>query len=207
MNTIKYQDLPEDRKEQIRNKHREAGLHDDWWEYVYEDAKEIGKQFGLDIEDIFFSGFWSQGDGACYKGSLRFKECEERDLPEEVRGIYRTLHGVRVLLDIVTPDISWRVLVTHGGSYVHEHTMQIDTNISADIDDPIGGEGTALETILKETEEDVAEALRDYARWIYKNLEREHEYLNSDECIDEQLYDEEYDDEQETIGQDKYRIQ
>ena len=198
MSTIKYQDLPEDRKEQIRNKHREAGLHDDWWEYVYEDAKEIGKQFGLDIEDIFFSGFWSQGDGVCYKGLLRFKECDESALPEEVRGVYQALHVVNSLLKIMYSDDYLFVGIKTDGRYSHEYGMDFrfyeERSYEAD-------------EIVNVHREGIEEALRDYARWIYKSLEAEYEYLNSDECIDEQLYDEEYDDEQETIGQDKYRIQ
>ena len=187
MNTIKYQGLPEDRKEQIRNKHREAGLHDDWWEYVYEDAKEIGKQFGLDIEDIFFSGFWSQGDGACYKGSLRFKECDERDLPEEVRGVYQALHAVSSLLKIMDSDDYLFVDIKTDGRCSHEYGMDFryyeDRSYEA-------------EEVVDVHREGIEEALRDYARWIYKSLEAEYEYLNSDEYIDEHLHDEEYENEQ-----------
>lgn len=191
MNTIKYQDLPEDRKEQIRNKHREAGLHDDWYEYVYEDAKEIGTQFGLNIEDIFFSGFWSQGDGACYKGSLRFKACDESELPEEVRGVYRTLHEVDSLLKILDSDEYLYIGISLGGRCTHEHNMLFEFYKESN---------ETAEAIVDSKEDDICEALRDYARWIYKSLEAEYEYLNSDEYIDEQLYDEEYENEQETIG-------
>lgn len=191
MNTLKYQDLPEDRKEQIRNKHREAGLHDDWWEYVYEDAKEIGKQFGLLIDDISFSGFWSQGDGACYKGSLRFKECDERDLPEEVRGVYQALHEVDSLLKIMDSYDYLYVRISLGGKCTHEHNMLFEFyNESSE----------EADAVIDAHEESICDALRDYARWIYKNLEKEYEYLTSDECIDEQLHGEEYENEQETNG-------
>ena len=187
MNTIKYQDLPEDRKEQIRNKHREAGLYDDWWEYVYEDAKEIGKQFGLFIDDVLFSGFWSQGDGACYKGSLRFKECDERDLPEEVREVYRTLHTVNSLLKIMDSDDYLFVGIKTDGRYSHEYGMDFSYYEDRSYE---------AEEVVDVHREGIEEALRDYARWIYRTLEKEYEYLTSDECIDEHLHDEEYDDEE-----------
>lgn len=194
---IKYQDLSEERKEQERQEYRQYGLNYDWWAGVYDYAHDTAAKFGLDIDDIFFSGFWSQGDGACFTGDFRFKPCVVAELPEKVRDIYKTLHEVDSLLKIAVPHFIWVVDITHTGRYSHEYTMQIDTNISADIDDPVGGEGTALETIMKETEQGVAEALRDYARWIYSILEEEYEHLTSDETIDELLHDEEYDDEQD----------
>jgi len=200
MNTIKYQDLPEDRKEQEREKYREHGLDYDWWDGVYDYAKETAGKFGLEIDDIFFSGFWSQGDGAFYTGRLIFKPCVVAELPEEVRDIYETLYEVHSLMKIAVPFFIWIVDISHVGRHSHGHTMQIATDISADIDDPIGGEGTALETIMKETEQDVAEALRDYALWIYRTLEKEYEFLTSDECIDDLLHSEEYENEQEIDG-------
>ena len=38
-----------------------------------------------------------------------------------------------------------------------------------------------------DAEEVVTEALRDLARWLYRQLEREYEYLTSDEAVDETI--------------------
>ena len=38
-----------------------------------------------------------------------------------------------------------------------------------------------------DAEEAVIEALRDLARWLYRQLEREYEYLRSDEAVDETI--------------------
>ena len=38
-----------------------------------------------------------------------------------------------------------------------------------------------------EAENSVIEALRDLARWLYRQLEREYEYLSSDEAVDETI--------------------
>jgi len=38
-----------------------------------------------------------------------------------------------------------------------------------------------------DAEDIVTEALRDLARWLYRQLEREYEYLTSDEAVDESL--------------------
>jgi hypothetical protein len=38
-----------------------------------------------------------------------------------------------------------------------------------------------------DTEDVVAEVLCDLARWLYRQLEREYEYLTSDEVVDEAI--------------------
>ena len=38
-----------------------------------------------------------------------------------------------------------------------------------------------------DAEEVVIEALRDLARWLYRQLEREYDYLSSDEVVDEAI--------------------
>ena len=193
MNTIKYQDLPEDRKEQEREKYREHGLGYDWWDGVYDYAKETAEKFGLDIDDISFSGFWSQGDGASYTGNLFFKECDASELPEDVRDVYRTLHEVNSLIKIAhSKEYLFAQITRDASMYAHEGSMQFDF-----------AEGVTEECacdILDAREKDITEALRDYARWIYRTLEKEYEYLTSDEAIDELLHYEEYENEQETNG-------
>ena len=41
-------------------------------------------------------------------------------------------------------------------------------------------------------DETVVEALRDLARWLYRQLEREYRYLSSDEVVDETLIANDY---------------
>lgn len=62
--------------------------------------------------------------------------------------------------------------------YSHEHTVTIDVE-NEDGD-------TAPQ------EEAVAEALRDFMRWIYRALEREHDWRNDDAQVDESLIANEY---------------
>ena len=47
--------------------------------------------------------------------------------------------------------------------------------------------------VSDETEEAIAEALRDFMRWIYRNLEREYEFITSAEEVAETLRINEYD--------------
>lgn len=190
---IKYQDLPEERKERERQNYREHGLGYDWWEGVYDYTKETAGKFGLAIEDIFFSGFWSQGDGASYTGNLFFKECDASELPEEVRDVYRTLHEVNSLIKIAhSKEYLFAQITRDASMYTHEGSMQFD--FAEDVTEEYACE------ILDAREKGITEALRDYARWIYRTLEKEYEYLTSDEAIDELLHGEEYENEQENNG-------
>ena len=64
--------------DKLFDKWREAQCQDEWWEFVFEQAYEDGKERGFYIDsaykgqthhlDICFSGFWSQGDGASWRG-------------------------------------------------------------------------------------------------------------------------------------------
>jgi hypothetical protein len=76
-----FPELSDVAKEKARSWYRELGPHDDWWDAVYEDFERICEILGIRLKTtpvrlmgggtrakpcIWFSGFWSQGDGACY---------------------------------------------------------------------------------------------------------------------------------------------
>jgi len=178
---MNYKDLAEDVKERLRDKYRYIHVDDlDWWDGVYDWAKEDAAKFGLDIEDICFSGFSSQGDGASFVGELRFKECDVTDLNEGAKELYDVLAGVYGLIKIVAEESELRVHIEQRGNYCHENTMGFDYYTRYDNTD-------AVDTILATKEEEIEEALRGYARWIYRTLEKDYDYLTSDEAIDEYL--------------------
>src|SRR5690606_10902815 len=58
--------------ENLRN--HEGYLDYKWWDSTYEDVKTIAALFGLEIDEIYFSGFYSQGDGACFEGYYSYKK-------------------------------------------------------------------------------------------------------------------------------------
>jgi hypothetical protein len=45
-----------------------------------------------------------------------------------------------------------------------------------------------LQDMTADAEDVVTEALRDLARWLYRQLEREYDYLSSDEMVDETIF-------------------
>ena len=80
---FKFDELSDSAKDRARDDARYNDVQDEWWDAVYEDAVRTGSILGIEIStttrrtgsgksyettDIFFSGFSSQGDGACFSG-------------------------------------------------------------------------------------------------------------------------------------------
>jgi len=186
INLYTFNELSDSAKERARDWWRKCSDYDTFWsECVIDDAKEQGRNMGLDIDRVYFRGFWSQGDGACYVGS--WNACDVKagetakdwgDSPEtkEIRRIASQFEETAKNF----PNASFRV--KHSGHYSHEYCTTFDVSLGEDEDN-----GSISQEEWSRTESDLIETARDYMRWIYKQLEKEYEYQNSDEVIDELL--------------------
>lgn len=170
-----FSELNDDAKENARNQYRENNLDYEWWDAVYDDAKTIGTLFGLEIENIYFSGFWSQGDGACFEGSYRYQKgglkAVKAYAPQDTG-----LHGIVKRLQQVQARHFYNLQATckRRGHYMHSGCMSVDVYDASDRYRDIA-------------ETDIADNLREFADWIYQHLENEYKYLQSDEVIDESI--------------------
>ena len=72
--------------------------------------------------------------------------------------------------------------VTHRGRYYHEFCM----DITVDRDSPTG------QSLTADAEAGITEALRDLARWLYSQLQAEHNHLTSDQAVEEAISINEY---------------
>ena len=191
-------ELSDEAKDKARAWYREGGFDYDWYDAVYEDFQQIAEILGIDFKTrtvglmgggsrqeppIFFSGFWSQGDGACFEGYYSYRKNASASIrayaPQDA-----TLHGIADALQSVQRRNFYqlRAEATHRGRYHHEYCMVI----SVARDSPIWQDMTA------DAEDVITEALRDLARWLYRQLECEYEYLTSDEAVDDAITANEY---------------
>lgn len=206
----KYGELSESAQQKAREWYIE-GMDYEWWEGVYESAKEDGYEKGFCIDQINFSGFWSQGDGARWTGYVDVGAWLKAHGPDCI--------GVSALVALVNNNYITKNL--HVGAsrshYCHEHTMDVAelTEVDERLIDPndldwielkeetIEGEGIfdgmtlADITLLINTDEAnpykltnlaaLDEALetsaKDYAKDIYIRLREEYEYLCSEEMM------------------------
>lgn len=146
----------------------------EWWDSTHEDVKEIGKILGIEIDKIWFSGFCSKGDGACFEGRYEYVKGSAKKI-REYAPKDEELHGIADVLAKLQRPYFYGLYadVKHRGHYMHENCTDIEVR-----EDEYEHEIPA---------DDVAETLRDFMRWIYRSLEKQHEYLTSDDCVKETL--------------------
>jgi len=198
--TTVYQlhELSDDAKEQARAWYREIGVDPDWYESVYEDFERVCAILGVELATrpvrlfgggqrqkpcIWFSGFWNQGGGASFDGFFY----HARGAAEEIRSyapMDAELHEIADALQAVQRRNFYqlRATIAQRGRYNHASSMAI----SVERDSPTGQDMTA------DAKDVLIEAMRDLARWLYRQLEREYGYLTSDEAVDEAIAANEY---------------
>lgn len=199
-----FSELDERAKERARAKIREFISTDEWWDSVYEDFQEICKIIGIDLKDqigntqngktysrpcIWFRGFSSQGDGACFEGRYRYKEGASEAIKSHAP-VDEILYKIVAALEDVQKDNGNNIIcdVSHKGHYYHEYTMSFEF---FDWEEEIDGEWVQHEPTAA-IEGQVTECMRDLARWLYKQLESQYDYITSDKAVEEQIAENDY---------------
>ena len=192
--THPWHKLPESVKSSILDKHRYWNVDDlEWWDSVYDGFKEDMKAIGIRVDKMYFSGFSSQGDGACFEGSVSNWELFLKSLGYTDPMLVRHLDQ--------HADFS----VRHRGHYYHENCTSFTTDLPLPNDlyeteenfVELYGYGeelrdAALIATLSQYDGDKLEAqftevFKDHMRDLYRRLEEEYEYLTSDEVVLESL--------------------
>jgi hypothetical protein len=188
---FKFDELSDKAKETARDWYREGALDHDWWDTVYDDAAEIAALMGINLKQkpvktmggvtrydpcIWFSGFSSQGDGVCFEARYRYvKGCAKA--VREHAPMDERLHQIAEGLQAVQRGAFYRLTAEtrHSGHYYHSGCMSVDVYRTDEAD------------VSAELEETLTRLLRQFADWIYRQLEAEHDYQMSDESVDENI--------------------
>lgn len=175
---------------QLMEKYRHFNVeHIDWWDYTYDCFRDDMKEKGIGVERMFFSGFWSQGDGACFEG-----EIEDIGTFLDINFKYTDYPIIRQL---VKHNGKVTMKCGHRGHYYHENCTWFETDsdtfyqlweqptemhqhVVRALDEALGLELLAFE-------EDTIEIFKNYMRELYKRLEKEYEDLTSDESVAEAI--------------------
>lgn len=193
-----FSELSDAAQEAAHHWYRELGPHDDWWDAVYEDFERICEILGIRLKTtpvrlmgggtrarpcIWFSGFWSQGDGACFEGYWAHAKGAVARIRDHAPA-NTTLHGIAERLQTIQRRNFYqlRAEISHRGRYYHEYTMSID----------VARDSPTWQAPADDAEEAVTEAFRDLARWLYRQLQTEYDHLTSDEVIEEGIIANEY---------------
>lgn len=175
----KFEELSEQSKERAIQQYRETPDFLD--DFILDDAKAIAEKMGIDIDKIFYSGFSQQGSGASYTGRYSYKKGAIKALKaycndEEIFRIAKELQEIQR-----RNFYKLSAKIGRSGHYQHEMTMNFD----------FYKDGEYLYTTMA-FESDLKKVLRDFARWIHKQLEAEYDYQNSDEYITDMIVNNNY---------------
>jgi hypothetical protein len=179
----------------------------DWWrrcenetfdavDLIRDDVERIAGILGIRFEshsvhlmsgktrqepNIWYSGFYSQGDGACFDASYAYaKGCAKAIrayAPQDKR-----LHAIADELQRAQASAFYHLEASarHLGHYYHSGCMQIEVSRTDNRD------------VTHEQYAAVESALRSFADWIYRQLETEYEFRMSDKNVDESIICNEY---------------
>ncbi len=193
--TIVYdlEELSEAAKAHARAWYRERCMDHDWHAFVCEDFETVCGMLGVTLKTrpvplmgggtrdkpcIWYRGFWSQGDGASFEGAYRHAAGAARAVrayaPRDT-----DLHDIADALQDVQRRNFYQLAadIRQRGRYCHEYTMAIE----AERDSPTG------QAMTDDAEDALVEALRDLARWLYRQLERDYNHRTSDAAVDETI--------------------
>ena len=212
---MEFSELDKHVKQRLVDEQAKA-LDYEWWDCTYEWFVEVVACFGFDVTmynqgspHIAFHGFCSQGDGASF--AAVFDIDDAMDVVEKLKPVASdpVLHKLAEahlkectevfgISEMLCGGIGLRASIAQKDShYCHEMTMYIDSpsNTTLDFDGHESEDLHEAEVIAKLDLFDqwLIECARDLARWMYKTLETEYDYLTSEEALIERglEYDEE----------------
>jgi hypothetical protein len=177
-----WESLPKCKQGKLLEEYRYSDVQDSFWsERVIEMFTEDMKLIGIEVDKAFYSGFYSQGDGACFEGRV----CDW--------SLFLEAAGYKDLIDVIPCSDQPRLPWHQSGHYYHEYCTTFDTD-GLYLDNPHCEEWDTLRHAmwaanygesgpLISRADEFIEFVRDKMRDLYKLLEEEYDHLTSDETV------------------------
>lgn len=171
-----------------------------WWDAIYEDAKTCAECLGITIATrtqntpsgrtyeelkLWFSGFGSRGSGASFEGYWQFKPgicaaiAQHAPQDKELADIAQKLSLLQTVAALEADGKRLHAVIETRGNYCHSGTMRAEVTLD---------EGS--ECAPEKTGKEVLALMRRFADWIFDQLSKENDYLQSDECLGQYDFDE-----------------
>ena len=188
-----FPELSDAAKDKARTWYRELGPHDDWWDAVYEDFERVCEILGIRLKTtpvrlmgggtrgkpcIWFSGFWSQGDGAYFEGYVS-------DWPKFLATLGKEDWA------FWAHECNWTASSTHsyGNNMSINSELEAPENPHDEEEDPLRFHAWNIaylppsEADLAALESEIEDEFNRLASGLYNDLEMEHDYLTDDEQV------------------------
>ena len=188
-----------EQRELLLERHRYINVeHDHWWDCVYEDFKQDMREVGIHVNRIYFSGFCSQGNGACFEGTFdnvrTYLDHHHKDQYPMIRKLLE--HDGEVYAEC-----------KHSGHYYHQYCTEfwvVSDTLTGMLPQPtefheqiVDQWDKLLDDEVDALEQDITEQWRSYMGDLYRKLEEQYDYLVSDEAVWETIEANELDEMEE----------
>jgi len=177
-NAFTFDELSDKAKEKAREWYRD-GVAFDLNEFTQDYAKTQFGFCGFDITNIYYSGFWSQGDGACFEGTWRARDVKAAELKANCP-LDEELHRIADECARIAGLFPHAYLkVEHRGFYYHRYCTDFTLSIVDENEDEIDTQdaNNAAAALIQVS--------RDAMLWIYHQLEKEYDYRSANEQVDD----------------------
>jgi len=152
----------------------------DWFKYDFE---TIAKILGFSVEDFNYTGFYSQGDGACFTGIW---SKPDKDPVEEIKDYApkdKVLHRLAKSVKEIDECLEWVEIERESSRYHHSNTMYVK---DWECNDKCGKEYDECD----EEAEFVLSIAKELADWAYERLEADFKYRTSEEAVKQYIIEE-----------------
>lgn len=186
----RWQALSQSRRDKLLTLYRGVEVQYKWWDFIYEQfSTETAPAKGFSVTNMFFSGFWSQGDGACFTGKVG-----------DWKILLAALNKPETWAE-VADAYGWHLQIASRSNYCHSGTMYAGeedlgvpegfNNPFDEDDDPLRfdawqqahGHKYPTEHQLDDLIDEIIALARSLADDLYSKLEAEYEYLTDDETV------------------------
>jgi hypothetical protein len=175
----KFEELEESAQQKALEKLSDINVDYDWWdcEVDYFQSDKL-KEIGFEDAKIQFSGFCSQGDGACFDARINLEK------------IIKHLNDKRFnrLLPLIKEGYVSMAIERNSFGYHYSHERTRYVSLSCDLSEKY----TRLNRLASLLLDYVEELRLDLSHEIYTSLEKDYYYLTSEEAIKETIEANEY---------------
>lgn len=168
-------------KQKVLQNYYDINNNYDWYDYIISEWESKLEKIGFIKPEINFSGFWSQGDGASFT-------CEYIDIKTIAK--YSNLftnREINILYALYNYGYIEAGIKRNTHHYYHKYTV---TNEFYDGLMPVRYKH--FQKIVDKLKNYISDIVLDLCDEIYKDLEKEYEYLTSEESILETIKANEY---------------
>lgn len=188
----KFSELEGRAKERAADTLRDWATSHEWYDCTKEDFESFAQSMGFKDVQSWFSGFWSQGDGVCfdYRGldaeKLFNADCTGFEPYSAVVAEWRKGNAALIRKARRVQDSIWAESVKNGYGTHYSHSRTRYTSLQLDYPtECAAGECKRVYVMIEELEKAVTELQRELSDKYYETLEKEYEYITSDESISE----------------------